>query len=247
MAQVNLMRHYPRTGRKMSKPRSLDPANRVAALKFGVEYFDGSREQGYGGYRYDGRWIPIARDIVEYFGLRPGHRVLDVGCAKGFLVKDLMGICPGLEVWGLDISDYALRSCEAEVVGRLVCGTADRLPFRDHSFDVVLCINVIHNFDRPRCIMALRQIERLARGRGYVLVDAYRNEAEREVFLGWVLTAITFLKPEEWEALFQEAGYTGDYYWTILDPDPTWNDFAARTTGAGDDPDRPSSGGEGGA
>ena len=90
--------------------------------------------------------------------------------------------------------------------------------------------------------MALRQIERLAPGRGYVLVDAYRNEAEREIFLGWVLTAITFLKPEEWETLFQEAGYTGDYYWTILDPDPTWNDFAARTTGAGDHPDRPRSG-----
>jgi SAM-dependent methyltransferase len=227
MAEINLLRHYPRAKRKMGKPRSLDPANREAALKFGAEYFDGSREQGYGGYRYDGRWVPIARDIVEHFGLRPGDRVLDVGCAKGFLAKDLMTVCPGLQVYGLDISDHALRHCEAEVAGRVVRGTADRLPFADGRFQAVLCINVIHNLDRERCIAALREIERLAPRRGYVQVDAYHTEAEREVFLGWVLTAVTFLKPEEWRALFAAAGYKGDYYWTILESDPEWNDFNA--------------------
>jgi SAM-dependent methyltransferase len=227
MAEISLLRHYPRAKRKMGKPRSLDPANREAALKFGAEYFDGSREQGYGGYRYDGRWVPIARDIVEHFGLKPGDRVLDVGCAKGFLAKDLMTVCPGLQVYGLDISEYALRHCEAEVAGRVVRGTADRLPFADGCFQIVLCINVIHNLDRERCVTALREIERLAPRRGYVQVDAYHTEAEREIFLGWVLTAVTFLKPEEWRALFAAAGYKGDYYWTILEADPEWNDFNA--------------------
>ncbi len=225
MAEVDLLRHYPRDRRKLAAPRSKDPANRAAALKFGEEYFDGRREQGYGGYRYDGRWVPIARDIVAHFGLRAGHHVLDVGCAKGFLVKDLMLVCPGLRVYGLDISEYALRSAEPEARGRLVRGTADQLPFRAGAFDVVLCINVIHNLDRPRCLTALREIERLAPGRGYVRVDAYRNEAEREIFLEWVLTAVTFLTPEAWQALLVEAGYTGDYSWTILEPDPDVNDF----------------------
>ena len=227
MAEINLLRYYPRAKRKMGKPRSLDPANREAALKFGAEYFDGTREQGYGGYRYDGRWVPVARDIVEHFGLKPGDRVLDVGCAKGFLMKDLMAVCPGLQIYGLDISEYALRHCEAEVAGRAVRGTADRLPFADGCFEAVLCINVIHNLDRNRCIAALREIERLAPSRGYVQVDAYHTEAEREIFLGWVLTAVTFLKPEKWRALFAEAGYKGDYYWTILEADPAWNDFNA--------------------
>jgi len=45
-----------------------------------------------------------------------------------------------------------------------------------------------------------------------------------------VLTAVTFLRPEEWRALFAKAGYTGDYYWTVLDPDPEWNDFNAPAT-----------------
>jgi len=227
MAEIDLLRHYPRAKRKMGKPRSLDPANREAALKFGAEYFDGTREQGYGGYHDDGRWVPIARDIAEHFRLKPGDRVLDVGCAKGFLAKDLMAVCPGLQVYGLDISEYALRHCEAEVTGRMVRGTADRLPFADGCFQAVLCINVIHNLNRERCLAALREIERLAPRRGYVQVDAYHTEAEREIFLGWVLTAVTFLKPEDWRALFAEAGYKGDYYWTILEADPEWNDFNA--------------------
>lgn len=227
MPEVNLLRRYPRATRKMSAPRSLDPRNREAALKFGPEYFDGAREQGYGGYRYDGRWLPIARDIIDHFNLQPGSRVLDVGCAKGFLVKDLMLVCPGLRVFGLDVSNYALRHGEPETRGRLVIGTAEALPFRDRSFDVVLSINTLHNLERDRLVQALREMERLSPGRGYVQVDAYRNEAEREIFMGWVLTARTFLRPEEWRTLFAQAGYAGDYYWTILEPDPEWNDFQA--------------------
>jgi SAM-dependent methyltransferase len=233
MAEIDLLRHYPRARRKMARPRAADPANRIAALKFGAEYFDGTREQGYGGYHYDGRWVPIARDIVAHFGLEPGDRVLDVGCAKGFLVKDLTAVCPGLEVYGLDLSQYALTHAEPEAAGRLVLGTADRLPFASGSFEAVLCINVVHNLERDRCIAALREIERLAPGRGYVRVDAYRTEAERRIFLGWVLTAVTFLTPDAWRDLMAEAGYTGDYSWTILEADPEWNDFAC----AGAEPD----------
>ena len=194
----------------------------MIALKFGREYFDGTREQGYGGYRYDGRWVPIAEDIIRHFGLKAGSRVLDVGCAKGFLVKDLMRVCPGLEAFGLDISEYAVMSCEPEVVGRLHVGNAVRLPFPDSSFDAVISINTIHNLERPDCVRALREIQRIAPGRGYIQVDAYRNEAERKLFEDWMLTAKTYGKPEDWQAILGEAGYTGDYYWTILEIDPGW-------------------------
>lgn len=225
MSEINLLRRYPRSQRKLDKPRSLDPENIRKAREFGREFFDGRREEGYGGYRYDGRWIPIAKDIVEHFDLKPGDKVLDVGCAKGFLVKDLMTVCPGLDVFGLDISEYALKHCEAEARGRLVLGTGDVLPFADGAFDAVLSINTLHNLSRPRLIAALRELERLSPGRSYIQLDAYRNETERELFLSWVLTAETFLKPDDWRALFAEAGYEGDYYWTILEADPNWTDF----------------------
>jgi SAM-dependent methyltransferase len=222
MGEINILELYPKARRDLAARKAAQAANRAVAKRFGREYFDGTREQGYGGYRYDGRWIPIARRIVEHYGLRPGDRVLDIGCAKGFLVKDLIDVCPGLEVFGLDISAYALEHGHPDVRRRLVRGSADALPFADRSFAAALAINVIHNLDRARCLEAIREIERVAPGRSYIQVDAYRDETERELFLDWVLTAETHGPPQFWRDMFAAAGYTGDYYWTIIEADPEW-------------------------
>ena len=148
------------------------------------------------------------------FHLKKGDRVLDIGCAKGFLVKDLLSI--GIEAYGIDVSEYALKNCEPEVIGRLHLGNADKIPFPDKSFAVTISINVIHNLSRERCILALKEMERLAPGKGYVQVDSYRTPEEKELFLSWVLTGVTHYYPEEWKKLFREANYNGDYYWTLL-------------------------------
>lgn len=215
--QVDLLRALPKSKRNVSARKDgKSPEVVRISSEFGEMYFDGPREYGYGGYRYDGRWVPVARDIVAHFGLRPGDRVLDVGCAKGFLVKDLLSVCPGLEVFGIDISRYALMHCEPEVVGRLHQGSADDLPFPDGSFDAVLSINTVHNFDRAGCIRALREMERLAPGRGFLQVDSYETPEQRALFEDWVLTARFHDYPDGWVALFAEAGYSGDYNWTIL-------------------------------
>lgn len=222
MPEINLLARYPKAKRNVKARLGNKEENRALALKFGQEYFDGAREQGYGGFHYDGRWVPIAEDIVKYFGLKAGDRVLDIGCAKGFLVKDLMMVCPGLEVFGIDVSDYAVRNAEPEVVGRLHVGDARKLPFPDSSFEVALSINTVHNLERQDCIVALREMQRVAPHAGYVQVDAYRSPAERQVFEDWMLTAKTYAMPHEWEAILNEASYTGDYYWTILELDPEW-------------------------
>ena len=218
MAEVDLLARLPKTQRNIEQRNEAQtPRNIAIAREYGQQYFDGPREVGYGGYRYDGRWIPIAEDIVRHFNLKRGDRVLDVGCAKGFLVKDLMKVCPGLEVFGLDISEYALLHCEPEVVGRLHRGSADRLPFPDDSFSAVISINTLHNFERADAVRAVREVERLAPGRGFIQVDAYRTPEQRELFMRWVLTARFHDYPDGWRKVFAEAGYTGDYYWTILE------------------------------
>jgi len=220
MPEFNLLRALPNTKRNIRKRSDAKDESVVEIAKqFGEMYFDGPREYGYGGYRYDGRWRPVARDIIARFGLKPGMRVLDVGCAKGFLVKDLMQETPGLEAFGLDVSCYALMHCEPESVGRLHLGTAERLPFPDASFDAVLSINTIHNLDTKGCIRALREMRRVVRNPVccFVQVDAYRSDDEKALFESWCLTAVTYLRPSEWISLFQEAGYSGDYYWTILE------------------------------
>jgi ubiquinone/menaquinone biosynthesis C-methylase UbiE len=145
--------------------------------------------------------------------------VLDIGCAKGFFVKDLADSLPGLQAYGLDISDYALRNAPADIRDRLYRGSCDCLPHADATFAAAFAINTIHNLDKAGCLHALREIERVAPGRGFVQVDAYQSERERSVFEDWMLTAQTYGRPADWLEMFEEAGYTGAYYWTILQVD----------------------------
>tara|TARA_B100000427_G_scaffold298277_1_gene279181 strand:+ start:382 stop:1038 length:657 start_codon:yes stop_codon:yes gene_type:complete len=216
VAQVDLLRSLPKTKRNVGARETAKTEEHIRiSCEFGEMYFDGPREYGYGGYRYDGRWKPVAKDIVTHFGLKPGDRVLDVGCAKGFLVKDLLAI--GIDAYGIDVSKYALMNCEPEVVGRLQVGSCDDLPFPDKSFDAVLAINIIHNMDRGGCIRALREMERLAPGKGFIQVDSYHTPEQKAVFESWVLTAKFYDYPEGWLKVFDEAGYTGDWDWTVIE------------------------------
>jgi SAM-dependent methyltransferase len=224
MAEINLLRRLPRGKRNVTKRATAKTDDHIRiSRQYGAEYFDGPREYGYGGYRYDGRWVPIAQDMIAHWNLKPGNRVLDLGCAKGFLVKDFMLALPGLEAFGVDISRYAALHCEPEVIGRVHVGDLnEELPFPDHSFDAVVCLNTLHNLKRPELIRALREIERVTKNsRAYVQVDSYRSEEEREFFLDWVLTAYTHDYPAGWKAIFDEAGYKGDYYWTLILPEDT--------------------------
>src|SRR6476660_6877599 len=110
---MNLLAKLPRSKRAVTARAHAKTDEHIRiSREYGELYFDGPREFGYGGYRYDGRWVPVARDIVQHFGLKPGDRILDIGCAKGFLVKDLITVCPGLEAFGLDVSEYALMHCD---------------------------------------------------------------------------------------------------------------------------------------
>lgn len=215
--EINLLASLPKSNRKvLDRKSSKTSAVIQISRQYGREYFDGDRSYGYGGYEYDGRWLSVAKDIVSHFGLKAGNRILDVGCAKGFLVHDLAIVCPGLEIFGLDISEYALKNCKPEIADRLYLGCATRLPFPNNSFDAVISINTIHNLDRAQALKALMEIERLAPRRGFVQVDSYHNEEQKFFFESWVLTAKYYDYPSGWLDLFKEAGYTGDYFWTII-------------------------------
>jgi cyclopropane fatty-acyl-phospholipid synthase-like methyltransferase len=217
MGEVNLLDAYPRSKRPIAQRQAAIPAQRDIARQFGREYFDGDRTQGYGGYRYDGRWISIAQRMREFYRLQPGDRILDVGCAKGFLLHDLLQVVPGVHVRGLDVSRYALEHSMDDVRPRVVQGTADALPFGDDSFDLVVSINTIHNLDAGRCESALREFERVSRRFKYVQVDSWLTAEQRDNFERWVLTAQTYFAPDGWRRFFAAAGYTGDYYWTITE------------------------------
>ena len=181
------------------------------AKRFDRDYFDGDRRYGYGGYRYDGRWVSFAQKLVAHYGLQPGQKVLDIGCGKGFLVHDFRKVLPGLEAFGLDVSAYAIKNAMPEVREYLRQGDAVQLPYLDESFDLVVSINTLHNLQLPGLWQALRELERVGKKNKFIVMDSYRNEREKVNLLYWQITCEAMFSPQEWEFLFQQAGYRGDY------------------------------------
>lgn len=193
-------------------------ANRQLALQFGREYFDGPREQGYGGYVYDGRWQKVATTLIEKYQLNATSKFLDVGCAKGFLMHDLQEACLGIDVYGLDISAYAKEHAMPSVQQKITIGNCLSLPYPDDFFDAAVAINTLHNLDYDGCKQATKELMRVTKNKAnlFIQVDAYCDEDEKSLFETWMLTAQTYLMPEEWITLLNEVGYKGDYFWTIL-------------------------------
>lgn len=181
------------------------------AKQYGFDYWDGDRKFGYGGYTYDGRWAKVAKPLIEHYGLKPGDRVLDVGCGKAFLIHDMKQALPGLDIVGVDISEYGLEHAKEEVKPYLQVANATSLPFEDKSFDLIISINALHNLFLDELELALKEIERVGRKDKYIVVESYRTEEEKVNLMYWVLTGECFLAPREWDWMFAKCGYTGDH------------------------------------
>jgi len=241
MNELNLFESLPKPKRPIEKGWRKEENKKIAKL-FGKDFFDGDRINGYGGYYYDGRWRMAVTKLQEVYGIDSTSSILDIGCAKGFLLYDLQEMLPGIKVAGIDISEYALDKAmegysrylqkhgkeereanllEKKAIERvrpnIILGSAESLPWPDKYFDVVLSINTAHNLSEEKCKQAIREMIRVGKDKKKMLisVDAYRNEQEKERMKDWVLTAETVKSVEDWLKLYREEGYEGDYFWFI--------------------------------
>ena len=213
--EIDLLAKYPKTPRDLTK-RLADKTeeDREIARMFDIRFFDGLRSQGYGGFNYSPRfWTPVVPDFQKEYGLKSGMKILDVGCAKGFMLYDFEQLIPGVQTTGVDISEYAIQNAHPGVEGKLIVANAKELPFEDGEFDLVIAINTIHNLEFDECAQALREIERVSKGNSFVVLDAYRTEEEKERMFAWNLTGKTILSVDSWRKFFEDNSYTGDYFW----------------------------------
>ena len=214
---INLLRRYPKAKRNLKK-RLEEKSQRVrnTARKFGKDFFYGDRKYGYGGFNYNKiYWFKVVDDFIKYWKLNKNSKILDIGCAKGFMLYDLKKKIPGIKIKGIDISKYAILNCKKEVKKDLMVGDAKKLPFKDNSFDVVIAINTIHNLNKKDCAKALFEINRVSKDKSFITVDAYRNNIEKNKMMKWNLTAKTIMSTKQWKKFFNKNSYTGDYYWFI--------------------------------
>lgn len=181
------------------------------AKKFAYDYWDGDRRICYGGYNYiKGRWEKVASSICNYYKLPQTAKILDVGCGKGYLLYDFLKVLPKAQVYGLDISQYAIENGKEEIKERLQYGNAKKLPWSDNYFDLVISINTLHNFKINEIDSCLSEIERTGKSK-FICVESYRNEYEQFNLQCWALTAETIIDVKAWKWIFKASGYSGDY------------------------------------
>ena len=215
MREFNALAGYP----EPHQPRHVGPNirtihNRIIALCRGKEFYDGDRNNGYGGFAYDGRWVPIAKFMAHEYGLGATSAILQVNCEKGFLLHDFQQLFPGIKVRGTEISDYAIATAMPSVRPHIQQAPFTRLPFLDQEFDFVIAIGAVYALTLTDAIACLKEIQRVGKGKGFITVASYDTEEDKRLFEWWTLLGTTILRKEEWIEVLNHAGYTGDYKFT---------------------------------
>jgi SAM-dependent methyltransferase len=180
------------------------------------EYFDGDRVYGYGGYYYNPSiWPETVKLFRDHYILKEKARVLDVGCAKGFMMYDFKKLMPKMDIRGIDISQYAYDNAIEEMKPYMTVGSAKQLPYPDNFFDLVISINSIDHLPLEGCIKALKEIIRVSKKNIFISVHAWKNEEERKKLYKWNITAQTCMNDQNWKLLFKKVSFEGDYKWFV--------------------------------
>ena len=141
--------------------------NRIKAFELGKDYYDGDRENGYGGFKYDGRWAKIIPTIIKRYNLTNKSAVLDLGCKKGFFMHDLKEALPGIKVRGIECSQYPIDNAMESVKDDVILSGYEKLPFEDNEFDFVFSNSFDHSIYPAKFIS---EMERVLKPGGYGLL-----------------------------------------------------------------------------
>lgn len=148
---------------------------------------DAGEVQAYSSASAEAYLSTIDDSFVEHAIRLAGHaagRAVDIGCGPGQIVKKLSVRLPQWKFYGVDRSVVMIRvaaepggngkgspapgSAAAKAHVQFVAGDANSLPFRDASFDLVLCNSVLHHMREPGRLLA--EIRRIARPNGAILL-----------------------------------------------------------------------------
>ena len=210
---VNIINLLHKNTKRQYLPRMQDDKVHCmeVAKKYDQDYWDGDRRYGYGGYKYDGRWKPVAQRIIDTYQLSEDAKILDVGCGKAFLLYELHKFLPNAEICGFDISEHGIADAPEKIRKNLFIHQAEsKYPYSDNSLDLVISLNTLHNLPISKLKNALQEIERVGRNK-LICVESFRSELELFNLQCWALTCESFYSPEEWVWVFSEFGYSGDY------------------------------------
>jgi|TARA_B110000977_G_scaffold113490_1_gene146884 ubiquinone/menaquinone biosynthesis C-methylase UbiE len=190
--------------------------NKLTAWKLGKEYYDGDRNDGYAGFGYDGRWLKLLPKIIKKYKLSNKSRILDLGCKKGFIMKDLKILLPECEVWGIEDHEYPIKNAEKEIKKKIILKNYYDIPFENNYFDFVIGFSSIYKYNLKDVVEIIKEIKRVSK-KSFFTIASYSNDKEKKIFDEWTLLGTTILHKKDWVKLFQLIDYKGDYYFTTAE------------------------------
>lgn len=149
----------------------------LTASEYDIRYFDGKKatyrhNAGYSQYerwrRFDGKdslgeyWKDKARGLLDAYALA-GKKVLEIGCAKGFVVEDLRSM--GVDCYGLDVSTYAVNEASVDVWPYLTIGDARTylVNYSNNEFDVVFSLRTLECFSDAELLPLIKEMNRISK------------------------------------------------------------------------------------
>ena len=145
------------------------------------------------------------RHVVRYvkFMLKDRAKLkwLDIGCGLGYLVKEL--IEEGIDVYGIEISEYALK--DSLVKERIKYGSITNIPFHNNSFDVISAFDVLEHIHPRDTLRAIHEVHRVLKSGG-IFIMTTPNPC---YFGDWIydLTHINVRPPKYWKMILENQGF----------------------------------------
>lgn len=122
--------------------------------------------------------------ILNSLGVSAGKKILDIACGWGEVLA--LAKEKGLEVFGIDISKHAIKLARERIGGgNLQVAQAEKLPFKDNTFDYIVCIGSLEHFDSPE--KALKEMSRVIKPNGRILI-----RVPNLYFLGHIFMAVRY-------------------------------------------------------
>lgn len=186
---------------------------RTDDTNYGHDYFE--TLDGGDGYQDSTMWEDIAHTIKEVFATDEGTdrsgelHTVDVGCAKGYLVRHLRR--RGFDAWGLDISEYAITNAPAdtaEYLRQFDLTGRDASFFGTKNFTFAVCLETMEHIPEDQVGQALLNIFHLVEPGSQVLFTICTDKQP-----GWDSdpTHVTIKTHEWWQHMLEKCGFHYGY------------------------------------
>jgi ubiquinone/menaquinone biosynthesis C-methylase UbiE len=180
--------------------------------------------------------ISITQQTLALMGLKPGLRVLDLGCGAGWASRLLAQMVGGGEltgqVVGLDVSDEMIRIARASSTAYenllFVVGSAQQIPWEENFFDKVLSVESFYYYgDQERALSELFRV--LApKGELYILINLYRDNHYSLRWVDELKVPVQVRSEQEYIELLKENGYEDVRAMRIPDLTPTPEEYSGK-------------------